>query len=64
MTIQQFDQIPDSIRMVIKGSTVTEPWPTQLKLKPGQDGAQEEFDGLLGSNLTGMEHYVEWKRMV
>ncbi len=35
----------------------------QLKLKQGQEGAQEEFDGLLGSNLTGLERYVEWKRM-
>jgi hypothetical protein len=64
MTVQQFDRIADSIGMIIKENTVTEPWPTQLKLRHGQYGAQEEFDGLLSSNLTGMEHYVEWKRMV
>jgi hypothetical protein len=64
MIVHQFDRIANSIGMMIKENTVTEPWPTQLKLRMGQDGAQEEFDGLLGSNLTGMEHYVEWKRII
>jgi len=34
-----------------------------LKLRPGHDGAEEEFRILLGSHLSGMEHYVEWKRI-
>lgn len=63
MTFHQFDRIPDRMGVTVKDNTVTEPWPTQLKLEPGQDGAQEEFSSLLGSNLSGMERYVEWKRM-
>jgi hypothetical protein len=45
-----------------KKPTVIESWPTALKLRPGQNGAQEEFDLLLASNFTGLERYVEWKR--
>jgi hypothetical protein len=62
MKLHQFDEISHNLRVVMKTNTVTEPWPTQLKLKPGQNGAQEEFDVLLGSSLSGLEHYVEWKR--
>jgi hypothetical protein len=55
MMFHQFERIPDSMGVTIKENTVTEPWPAQLKLKPGQDGAQKEFEDLLGSSLTGME---------
>ncbi|KAK4207107.1 hypothetical protein QBC37DRAFT_456544 [Rhypophila decipiens] len=43
-------------------NTIVEKWPTRLKLRHGQDGAQEEFMVLLGSNFSGTERYVEWKR--
>jgi hypothetical protein len=43
--------------------TVIEKWPFRLKLRPGQPGAQEEFDRLLGGGPTGKERYVEWKRI-
>ena len=43
--------------------TVIEKWPFRLKLRPGQPGAQEEFDRLLGGGMSGKERYVEWKRI-
>lgn len=43
--------------------TVVEKWPFRLKLEPGQPGAQEEFDQLLGGGVSGKERYVEWKRI-
>ncbi|KAK4206240.1 hypothetical protein QBC37DRAFT_460375 [Rhypophila decipiens] len=43
-------------------NTIVEKWPIRLKLRHGQDGAQEEFMVLLGSNFSGTERYVEWKR--
>lgn len=43
--------------------TIIEKWPMRLKLRPGQAGAQEEFDLLLSSAHTGIERYVEWKRV-
>ncbi|KAH0421179.1 hypothetical protein CcaCcLH18_13597 [Colletotrichum camelliae] len=48
----------------MKGShTVIEKWPFRLKLRPGQTGAQEEFDRLLGGGVSSKERYVEWKRV-
>jgi hypothetical protein len=43
--------------------TIIEKWPFRLKLRPGQPGAQEEFDRLLAGGVTGKERYVEWKRI-
>ena len=43
-------------------NTIVEKWPAALKLHPGQPGAQEEFDILVGSALSSDERYVEWKR--
>jgi hypothetical protein len=43
--------------------TVIEMWPFRLKLRPGQPGAQEEFDRLLRGGVSGKERYVEWKRI-
>ncbi|KAL5347467.1 hypothetical protein ACLOAV_007779 [Pseudogymnoascus australis] len=43
--------------------TVIEKWPFKLKLRPGQLGAQEEFDRLLSGGVSGKERYVEWKRI-
>lgn len=43
--------------------TIIEKWPFKLKLRPGQPGAQEEFDRLLGGGVSGKERYVEWKRI-
>jgi hypothetical protein len=31
--------------------TIIEKWPFRFKLQPGQPGAQEEFDRLLGGGL-------------
>jgi len=62
MKLHQFNEISRDLGVMMKTNTVTEPWPTQLKPRPGQSGGQEEFDVLLGSNLSGLEHYVEWKR--
>lgn len=42
--------------------TVIDKWPFRLKLQPGQPGAQEEFDRLMGGGVSSMERYLEWKR--
>lgn len=42
--------------------TIVEKWPLRLKLRPGQQGAQEEFEMLRSSDHSGIERYVEWKR--
>ncbi len=46
-----------------KINTIHEKWPTQLKLKAGQEGAEEEFRLNLGSGFTNIERYVEWRRI-
>ncbi|KAK4237717.1 hypothetical protein C8A03DRAFT_44438 [Achaetomium macrosporum] len=43
--------------------TIIEKWRFRLKLRPGQPGAQEEFDRLLAGGVSGKERYVEWKRI-
>ena len=48
--------------MVMKDkNTVISKWPYRLKKRLGENGAQEEFDALLASGLSGTECYVEWK---
>ncbi|KAJ5798007.1 uncharacterized protein N7503_007303 [Penicillium pulvis] len=42
--------------------TIIEKWPYRLKLRPGQPGAQDEFDRRLCTGLSGKERYLEWKR--
>ncbi|KAF2714991.1 hypothetical protein K504DRAFT_395900 [Pleomassaria siparia CBS 279.74] len=61
MALQEFDTISTALGVTMKKTnTVIEPWPTALKLRPAQKGAQEEFDLLLASNFSGLERYVEW----
>lgn len=43
--------------------TVIEKWPFRLKLRPGQPGAQEEFDRSMREGISGKERYVEWKKI-
>lgn len=63
MIDEKFKQLEQKACVTMKEKpTVVEPWPTALKLRPGQDGAQAEFDLLLASSFTGLERYVEWKR--
>ncbi|KAH9225123.1 hypothetical protein K456DRAFT_1776129 [Colletotrichum gloeosporioides 23] len=48
-----FSQIARLVGAAMKGShTVIEKWPFRLKLRPGQTGAQEEFDRLLGGGVS------------
>jgi hypothetical protein len=47
-----------------ENNTVVEKWPLKLKRQLGQEGAQEEFSVMLGSNGTGVERYMEWTRVV
>ena len=62
--MQQFQQAAKGAGMVVKEeNTIIEPWPTRLKLQPKQAGAQEEFNLMLASNFTGVERYVEWKKV-
>ncbi|KEY75023.1 hypothetical protein S7711_01362 [Stachybotrys chartarum IBT 7711] len=48
--------------MLKENHTIIQPWPNQLKLQPGQVGAQEEFDRCMSAGLTSKERYVEWQR--
>ena len=57
-----FEEAARDLKVIKVENHITEAWPTRLKLRKGQDGSQEEFDVLLGSTLTGVEHYVEWQR--
>ncbi|KAH8698962.1 hypothetical protein BGW36DRAFT_396585 [Talaromyces proteolyticus] len=43
--------------------TIIEKWPYRLKLRPGQPGAQDEFDRCMRQGVSGKERYVEWKRI-
>jgi hypothetical protein len=43
--------------------TVIEKWPFKLKLRPGQPGAQDEFNRLFSGGLSSKERYIEWKRL-
>ncbi len=46
-----------------KTHTIIEKWPSKLKLGPDQPGAQEEFDLVMSSGVSGQERYVEWQRV-
>ncbi|KAL4906956.1 hypothetical protein BDW74DRAFT_176553 [Aspergillus multicolor] len=43
--------------------TIVEKWPYQLKLRPGQPGANEEFDRRLSDGIPSKLRYVEWARI-
>lgn len=63
MSAERFQQVAAASRMSIKDlNTIMEKWPLQLKKKPGQPGAREEFDLLRSSGHGGSQRYVEWKR--
>ncbi|KAJ5970760.1 uncharacterized protein N7479_000678 [Penicillium vulpinum] len=65
MEIHGFNRVAADLKVVFKSrNTIIEEWPTQLKLQLGQKGAEEEFRNLLGSDFSGLEHYVEWRRTV
>lgn len=64
MKFCNFEQIATYLGVEMKAThTITEKWPTQLKLKLGEKGVEEEFRLTLGSNFTGVERYVEWRRV-
>ncbi|KAI1388290.1 uncharacterized protein F4822DRAFT_240795 [Hypoxylon trugodes] len=64
MVDQRFRQAAEELGVVMKEhNTIGDAWPMSLKLRPGEPGAQEEFDGLLASGATGVERFVEWKRV-
>lgn len=44
-------------------NSIVEKWPLRVKRKPGQAGAEDEFRTVLASDHTGIERYVEWKRI-
>ncbi|KAJ5272980.1 hypothetical protein N7478_008105 [Penicillium angulare] len=46
-----------------KKQTIMDKSPYRLKLRPGQPGAQDEFERQLASGLTGKERYLEWRRI-
>jgi hypothetical protein len=48
--------------VIAKSNTITDPWPTRPKLKREEKGSKEELRVLLGSNLSGFEHYREWQK--
>ena len=61
MEIQGFKSAAIDAGLIMKRkNTIVELWPLRLKARPGDVGAQEEFDLLLSSNSSGIVHYVEW----
>ena len=63
MSLVDFKKIEQSFQVTMKNTyTIVDKWPLKLKLRPGQPGAQGEFDVLLSSGHAGFERYVEWKR--
>jgi hypothetical protein len=57
-----FRQVAKNAGAIIKDkNTIVEEWPFRLKLQPGQPGAQEKLDRLMGGGISGTERYVEWK---
>jgi hypothetical protein len=60
----EFNKFPAFMKVGIKGQhTIIDKWPFRLKLKPGQQGAQQEFDRMMGTGVNGKEFYLEWKRV-
>ncbi|KAJ5742608.1 uncharacterized protein N7511_011340 [Penicillium nucicola] len=60
----RFDRISADLQVAMKDlHTVVETWPTKPILERGQQGSQDEFNILLGSNYTCVERFVEWRRM-
>lgn len=47
---------------VVETNTVVEAWPTRLKKRAGEEGAQRAFELALRSDTTGCERFVEWVR--
>jgi hypothetical protein len=63
MVLHGFEEISGHLGIEMKSiNTIAEKWPTQLKLQPGQTGAEEEFRLLSGSGFTRIERYVEWRK--
>jgi len=44
-------------------NTIVNKWPFQLQLRPGELGAQEEFDSAVATSRNGSECYLEWHRV-
>lgn len=49
--------------MVKDRHTIIEKWPMGLKKRPGQPGAQEEFDIFIAAGANGTERYMEWRKV-
>ena len=63
MEMVGFDKVGDAAGMeMLKTNTIVEAWPTRLKKRAGEEGAQRAFDLVLGSETIGCERYVEWVR--
>lgn len=63
MKTMVFSEMEEALGVAMKDKhTIIDKWPYQLKLRPGQPGAQEEFNRLLRGGLSGNERYVEWRR--
>lgn len=54
--------LPEGGLAIKERHTIIDKWPMRLKLRFGQAGAQEEFEVLQASSLTGCERYMEWKK--
>lgn len=60
----RFEEIADALGLEMKGKhTIIEKWPLRLNLGPRDEGGKEAFTALLASGHSGIERYVEWKRI-
>ena len=63
MQRQEFQAAANEAGLMMKRkNTIVQSWPRGLTFTPEDAGAQEEFDLLLSSCSSGVEHYVEWSR--
>jgi hypothetical protein len=59
--VHEFERIARETGMRMKvPHTVVEKWPARPKLRPGQEGAEEEFAIELAAAYNSYLRYVEW----
>ncbi|KAL4805432.1 hypothetical protein BDV18DRAFT_140850 [Aspergillus unguis] len=63
METHKFSTVGQSFNAAMKEpNTIIDRAPFQLKLQPGEEGAQEEFEQRFCDGVSGQERYVEWRR--
>ena len=62
--LYEFESLASRLGVDLKTeNSIVEPWPTRLKFEQDKSWSQHEFDIILGSDLSCLERYVEWRRI-